>query len=164
MIDETQNATSPELVFSAELPEFEAFAERAILLGFTIHLKHYRFHPVHTSDSPSCISHVELSIIPILDEPRERCGWSYGGLGDIRGETIADVVAQGRQLLDRYQSGENLTVAVQPRQGIPRQRLNLSDEERQRRSLQMKNYHEKKKQSLGTQQPLATATSDTGEQ
>lgn len=100
-----------------ELREFEDFAQRAIELGFTVHLTHYRFHPAHTAWAPSCQSGVKLSIIPIIDEAKSRFGSPDGGLRDVYGDTIASVVDGGRVLLDRYESGENLWEDTTPARG-----------------------------------------------
>ena len=127
---------------AAELPEFEALARRAIALGFTVHLTHYRFHPAHTAEYPDvCQSCVRLAIIPILDEARSRFGSPDKGYRDVNGETIALVLAEGNVLLDRYESGENLAgERVRPRR---RKKPNLTVEERERRRQRMLDYWER---------------------
>jgi len=125
---------------AAELLDFEDFSRRAIQLGFTVHLTHYRFHPVHTADAPVCQSGVKLCIIPILNEAKVRFGGPDGGFRDVYGETIAAVLPRGHLLLDRYESGENLWTNTRSRK-----RHNLSDEERDRRRQRMRDYWAKKR-------------------
>lgn len=79
-------------------------------------------------------------IVPVLDDAKRRFGSPDGGFRDVYGETIAVVLAAGRLLLDRYESGENLWDGTRPRR-----RQNLSDEERERRRQRMRDYWAKKR-------------------
>jgi hypothetical protein len=122
---------------SYELLEFEDFARRAVALGFTVHLTHYRFHPVHTAKYQECRSCVRLSIIPMLDEAQSR----FGGSRDVNGDTIAAVLVEGRLLIDRYESGEN----VREKETRSRKKPNITDEERERRRQRMLHYWSKRR-------------------
>lgn len=123
--------------FSPELPQFEDFARRAIELGFTVHLTHFRFHPAHTAWAPSCQSGVKLSIIAILDEAKARFGSPDGNFRDVHGDTIASALAGGHLLLDRYESGENLWEDTTPARGkTSRRGQHLRDYWRKKRAEQ----------------------------
>jgi hypothetical protein len=141
MKDKSMDNTTPTTPLSGddskpELCQFEDFARRAIELGFTIHLNHYRFHPAHMAWASHIRSGVELSIIPILEHAREQ----FGENRTLRKDSIAAVLEEGQQLIDRYAAGERL--AQPPRQ--PR-RSGVSDEERERRSQRMRDYWAKKR-------------------
>ena len=117
MCKETQSFPLPHVEVAAELPEFEDLARRAIGLGFTVHLTHYRYHPAHTAKYPDlCQSHVQLSIIPILDEPTMCLARQNQ---ECKGRSIVDVLEQARSFLDRYESCENLAQQSPRRRGRP---------------------------------------------
>jgi hypothetical protein len=86
-------------------------------------------------------------IIQILDDTKSRFGSPYGGFPDVHGDTVAAVLPEGRLLLDRYESGENLA-GLDRYESRPdarsRRRQNLTDKERERRSQRMRDYREKK--------------------
>jgi hypothetical protein len=141
MNDNSMDNTTPTTPFlgddsTPELRQFEDFARRAIELGFTIHLNHYRFHPAHIACARCIQSGVELSIIPIREHTKEQfCeNWT------LRKDSISAVLEEGQRLIDRYAAGERLPQPTrQPR------RSRISDEERERRRERMKTYWRKKR-------------------
>lgn len=100
-----------------EIRRFEDFARRAIELGFTVHLTHYRFHPAHLAWATSCRPGVELFLAPILQHTKEQ----FGDCRTFKNDTISAMLEQGQQLIDRYAAGENLAAECPPprRRGRP---------------------------------------------
>jgi len=137
--------------FPPELRQFEEFAQRAIELGFTVHLNHARYHPAHIAWAKSCQSGVELTLVPILEHTREQFGQNRA----IIGESILAVLEEGQRLIDRYAAGERLA----ERAAVP-QRGNIAEGERQRRRQRMLNYWATKRAeeaAAETSEPSASA-------
>jgi hypothetical protein len=133
--------------FAPELREFEDFAQRAIELGFTVHLTHYRFHPAHTAWAPSCQSGVELTLVPILEHTKEL----FGEYRRLKGESMLAVLEEGQRLIDWHAAGERLAEPIR--------RGNITEAERERRRQRMLDYWARKRaeEAAETIEPEASA-------